>query len=276
MRSEFTQMCVEAHRIALERGVAAPAERLEWMHYRVTFELDEETDTLVPVFDETLMRDDQLQDVAEVLERLTGRARAANTYQSVRDFLRANGQVGYIEKDIVRDLAIPRSSVKRQLKKLVESGEVTYREEKTRGDGSKRKRFYWANTKLDAGGHAVWQEESDDAKSSAHNATLFTTGDYLPRYHIGIRYHGTSTQGVSCRCGACRAAFEQWVVDQNVSAARQRGETGFAEGLELVRFRRERSIAEFRRALAYAAESEESVSASDLDNSEAMVLAYGS
>lgn len=208
-RDRMAALCVEAHLIALERGTLTPAERPEWVHYRLRW-VKTENGKSFPVLDPSLMRDDQAFQVLETLERMTGRQRAANTYEKVRDFMFEHGHSGWRWNDVADMLVISGKSVRNALVKLEAQGEVRVKEEPTRPGGSQRKRYYSTLDQPDYG--------------SAHPATgmteegLLTIEDdlyYIPNVgrnsgDTSIRYHGTAVQGVTCRCLMCSEAIQSY------------------------------------------------------------------
>src|SRR6478735_7772972 len=227
--SRLTHLCITAHKLALTRGVLTPAERPEFMHHRVIWVTDADG-SRVPVLDSARMRMDQLDEVTDRLERMIGTRRATNTFEMVADYLQAYGRFGLRRQDIATALSIDEKSVRNALTRLQEEGRVMFKEEKTRGKGTARKRWVWLDTKIDYG--------ADDQVALDDETTLSRVTDVVAADDTGVRYHGTAVQAVTCRCASCRDALETWAADQEASLDRRRGGTGYLPRLQLMQERR--------------------------------------
>jgi hypothetical protein len=202
------------------RGTITPAERAEFMHLPMT------RHNGVPVFDAGRMREDQIRETQEALERIVGRAVHGTIRDSVVDFMAAYGRLGVRVRDVCEHLTASKPVVLKYLRELEIEGKVRIREEiNPRSGGSARKRYFW--TALES----VMPEEDGLGE--------YEPANFAQEADTGIRYHGTAVQGLSCPCGACRGAVIEALEGEERSAARSRGETGLAVGLESRRLRRE-------------------------------------
>ncbi len=236
--SKLVEMSLLAHEVAIANGTLTPTERPEFMHLRMTM-IDE-----IPVFDEKRMTADQVWETWDRLEQLVGRRRASNVASAVENFMAAYGRFGLRLRDVMDHVGASKPIVLKALRSLVSDGKARINEESTRGHtGSKRKLYVWLGNALD---HTVAEEDADGLRMVTDNRAE-RNGD------TGIRYHGTAVQGLTCGCLGCTDAVEAGFTGEAVSAARERGETGLAEGVDLVTIRRRREEQAWQRAFTAAA-----------------------
>jgi hypothetical protein len=178
----------------------------------------------IPVFDGLRMTADQIWETEERLERITGRAEQGSVKEAVSAYMEAYGRFGLRVQDVVEAIDASKPIVLRYLRQMVEVGTVRVKEEKTRGNGSPRKRYIWMGNELAFGGEVVL---TGLGTGGVHvkNDDWWRKGD-----GSGIIHHGTSQGEFSgCKCHRCSGCIAEGLVAEAVSEARQAGETGFAE-----------------------------------------------
>lgn len=235
--SKLVDLCIAAHEKAIEHGTLTPAERLEWMHLPMRYVGD------YPVFDESRMREDWIEETTAALERITGRTRAKGVREQVVQFMQAYGDTGQRVADVCEATGADKKIVLRYLRELVDVGKVEIKLEPTRGNGSPRKRYFW--TGENAGAPPSMDLLDELGRQFLRNE------DMLGLTGTGVMHHHTSNAALQgCNRGCCRGLLEELFVQEQVSAARKAGGSGFAEGLALVTRRRVAAQREFESALA--------------------------
>jgi DNA-binding MarR family transcriptional regulator len=236
MMDRLSHLSRLAHQLALEGGTLTPHERPDLGHLPMLVDPDG-----VPVFDAHRMRDDQIEEAIEILERMVSNRKPVDLQTAILGYLRSVGRHGVRQVDVQNETGASKPTVLRALRRLEEEGRVIHREEETRGNGSRRKRYYW----VDPDAVQLGAAEDDTPEIEGSVLILGTQG----MADTGIRYHGTAVQAVTCSCLRCRAAFEDWVADEMTSAARRKGGNQLGPGVELKRLRREREDRRVRRML---------------------------
>lgn len=237
MSVRLTHLSQVAHNQAIERGTLTPAERYEFSH------LPMKRVDGTPVFDSARMRPDQIVEVTERLERITGRRVTGTVRDAVGIYLQDQGRYGVRVKDVCAEVGASKPIVLKYLRELIDAGHVRVTEEISRGNGSKRKRYHWAAFEPQLSNWAVEGEEH----LPVHSDSLYGKNEWS-----GVLHHGAAINGLLCGCSACVYALEAAIEAEERSAALRRGETGLACGLGLRRVRRERQFAADR-AIAVAA-----------------------
>ncbi len=123
---DLTYLSRLAHDLGLDRGEMVPAERPEllWAPMRM--------ESGVPVFDAARLREDQIRDLIDWLERRVGRATRGTTLDRVMEWMEVYGKFGARVSDVVEGAGVSKPSALAALRKMMEAGSVTMRQTKTR------------------------------------------------------------------------------------------------------------------------------------------------
>ena len=217
---QLVHLSLVAHDQAIMRGGLSPAERPEWMHLPMKMVRN------IPVFDASRMREDQIEEVLIVLNRIVDKAKIK--YGSLRDeveqYMRIHGVSGSRLQDIIESTGASKPILLKYLREMVDAGTVKVEEEETRGKkASRRKRYFLV-------------AERNLPSVTAADQVFMQGTDLQPQMlgldkneASGIIHHGTWTHSVVCHCSRCRWAFKEACIADEVSAARKRGETGLKE-----------------------------------------------
>lgn len=225
MKEVLNHLSMVAWEQAAANGRRRPHERPEFLH------LPMKVVRGVPIFDVDRMRDDQIADTCEQLERITGKVAYGKSQSTLEAFIQAFGKIGFRLQDAVEATGSSARTVRRHLQEMTELGTIMFREEKTRGKGSRRKR-YFTTDRYDSAADAI-----DDANAVG---AVLNDGGWNGKYWgndggTGIVHHGQGVYGVTaCGCPRCSYAFRSALIGEAVSAARRNGGTGFEIGLPFV------------------------------------------
>lgn len=222
MDTELTHLSIVAHEQAMERGTATPAERREFSHlpfWRVRG---------IPVIDSDRMRPDQVEDAKKTLRRITDGTRNSDAATTVETWM-ATRFTGARVTDVMTACEISKPTALRHLRRLTESKLIEIRETKTRDGGSNRKVYHWVGPRTDN-----MSKPTKAETRRLHEEGLTLVADLKGiSFDTGIRYHGTSVQGLSCGCHACGIAAEQALMDGEVSHARREGRLDDAREMQM-------------------------------------------
>lgn len=219
MKEVLTHLSFAAAEKAGEEGRLAPHERPEFLH------LPMKVVRSVPIFDPERMRPDQIEDTVAALERIVGPISYGKAPTAIETFIKAWGKTGFRLQDAVEHTGTSSRTVRRVLQEMLDAGTIQFREEKTRGKGSRRKRYFTTDRYNDA-----------DANLSALEAEDLTLVPEVRRWGsdvgTGVIHHGAGVYGVtSCGCPQCTYAFRDALIGEAVSQARRNGGTGFGISL---------------------------------------------
>jgi hypothetical protein len=228
MSVKLVYLSQSAHRLAINQGRIVPAERREFAHLPMLWVEG------VPVFDSSRMRDDQVEELCERLEQITGRLHAVGIGDQVRLYMREFGPEGVRVKDVCDVIACDKSSALKYLRRLIENGEVHVKEEPTRGTGSPRKRYFWT------AGRPSINQAGFGAIDESDNLNVVT--NERKTADSGVIHHGAAVYGLVCSCASCQWAIEELVTVEEQSAARREGRNQLEDGVNARRVRREREI----------------------------------